>query len=440
MTDMRDLLAEDFEPTPFWWRDAPLPETGDPTLPDKVDALIIGSGYAGLCCAIELAQAGMDVAVVDADAIGGGASSRAAGFTAGRASISKFVNLEQTVGAARGQAILEEADEAYDHFRSALSLNKIDCDFVQTGRFVGANTPKAYDKLAAKLAETQGEGQDRLEMVPRAEQGRYVQSPFFHGGMLIKDAGMIHPAKYHAGLISLCRQAGVHLIGETRAVSIEDRSDGKQVTTTRGVIRAQHVMMGTGGYTDRLSQWHRRRVVPMSSTVVATERLGADRVRALLPSGSALIDSKRVINFARPSPDGQHLLFGGRARFTPVGTEDSIRLLHAQMLEVFPDLAGVKVINCWSGLMAFTFDFLPKVGTRDGVHYAMACNGGSGIVMMSWLGRKAAQNILGTSNRQSAFEGLPFKTKPFYTGNPWFVPFVGSWYKFRDWLDMRQVR
>ena len=90
--------------------------------------------------------------------------------------------------------------------------------------------------------------------------------------------------------------------------------------------------------------------------------------------------------------------------------------------------------------MAFTFDFLPKVGRHEGMHYAMACNGGSGIVMMTWLGRQAARSILGKANRKSAFEGLEFRTMPFYSGAPWFLPLIGNWYRFRDWLDMRVVR
>ena len=88
--------------------------------------------------------------------------------------------------------------------------------------------------------------------------------------------------------------------------------------------------------------------------------------------------------------------------------------------------------------MAFTFDFLPKIGRQEDIHYAMACNGGSGIVMMSWLGKMAAGNILGLTEQKSAFEGLEFKTKPLYSGNPWFMPVVGNWYRFRDWLDLCQ--
>ncbi|MEM9138468.1 MAG: FAD-binding oxidoreductase [Pseudomonadota bacterium] len=435
-----DVLAEDFSPTPLWWRDAPLSDDGAPgDLPDQADAVIIGSGYAGLSCAIELAEAGLDTVVLEANAIGSGASSRAAGFTSGRASISKFVNLEREVGAARASAILEEADEAYEHFKTLLEVRGIDCGFRHTGRFVAARTPRAYDKLAAKMRETQAEDADGLEMIPRAEQGRFVNSDAFHGGMLIKDAGLVHPAKYHAALVALARRAGVRLIAHTRAEAVEDAGTHKRVKTSRGAIQARHVMMGTGGYTDRASPWLRRRVVPMSSTIIATERLGPERVSAALPAGCAFIDTRRVIVFCRPSPDGAHILFGGRAKFLPVGAEESVRILHAQMTEVFPDLADARVINAWSGLMAFTFDFLPKLGEHQGVHHALACNGGAGIVMMSWLGRIAGQKILGTANRSSAFDGLAFRTKPFYTGNPWFVPVMGTWYRFRDWLDLRRA-
>jgi hypothetical protein len=65
----------------------------------------------------------------------------------------------------------------------------------------------------------------------------------------------------------------------------------------------------------------------------------------------------------------------------------------------------------------------------------MACNGGAGVVMMSWLGFQAARNIMNSTNQPSAFEGLPFKTMPLYSGLPWFVPVIGTWYRFRDWID-----
>ena len=112
-------------------------------------------------------------------------------------------------------------------------------------------------------------------------------------------------------------------------------------------------------------------------------------------------------------------------------------ILHQQMQDSYPQLAAARITHSWLGLMAFTFDFLPKRGVHDGVHYALACNGGSGIVMMSWLGRQTAFSLLGGQNSKSAFAGLAYKSHPLYSGWPWFIPFVGTYYRFRDWLDLR---
>ena len=428
------IFADGFKDTPYWW-EAAHPITGADALPNHSDVVIIGSGYAGLSAAMELGRNGVQVTVIDAGIIGIGASSRAAGFISGRAGVSKQINLEKMVGATKANAILEEADEAYQHFQRIIAREDIACDFNGNGRFVGAHTPESYDAIAKKTAEYNQDGKDRLVMVSRTEQDTYVRSDYFHGGMITRDAGSLHPAKYHAGLVQTCLRYGVKLIGNTRACSINKTASVFTIATNKGDIRADQVMLATGGYTDKISPWHKRRIIPMASTIIATAPIGKARVDAMLPFGCAVIDTRRVIRFARPSPDGTRLLFGGRARFTQVSAEKSVRILHGYMTEMFPDMADVPITHSWAGYMAFTFDFLPKVGQRDDVHYAMACNGGAGVVMMSWLGFQSARNIMNSTNQPSAFEGLPFKTMPLYSGLPWFVPVIGTWYRFRDWID-----
>lgn len=431
-------IAADFIDEPYWWQQA-RPEPIEPVaLPARAEMVVIGSGYAGLSAAIELARGGADVVVLDAGAIGGGASRRAAGFTSGRAGVSKQIDLKAQVGAVRAAAILDEADEAYEHFQDRLDRDTIDCDFNPCGRFVAAHSASAYDAIARKMAEYRDAGETDFIPVSQAEQDRYVRSEAYHGGFYIRNAGSVHSARYHAGLVRCCRAAGARLYGGVCVKAIEPEAAGFSIATDQGIIQASQVLIATGGYTGKAMPWHRRRIIPMSSTIIATERLGREAVKAMLPRGCPVIDTKRVITFARPSPDGERILYGGRARFTPVSAEKSISILHRSMAKAFPGLAEAKVTHSWSGLMAFTFDFLPKIGRHQGVHYALACNGGAGIVMMSWLGRKAALNMLGQGNRRSAFEGLPFETRPFYTGNPWFVPWLGSWYQFRDWLDSWQ--
>jgi glycine/D-amino acid oxidase-like deaminating enzyme len=256
---------------------------------------------------------------------------------------------------------------------------------------------------------------------------------------MMLDAGSIHPAKYHAGLVRLARQAGVRTVAHCAVEGIvPEQGGGFRVVTTKGDVRARRVALGTNGYTGAATPWHQRRIIPISSSIIATEPLGEDVVSALLPAGCPVIDTKRVSEFARPSPDGTRLLFGGRASFLRIPEARKLEILKAKLAAMFPEVAGARITHAWGGQMGFTFDFLPKTGSHEGVDYAIGCNGGCGIVMMSWLGRKMAGQILGSSNRVSAFRGLEFKTQPFYGGKPWFLPIVGNWYRLRDWWDVRR--
>ncbi len=435
-----DIFAETFSQDPWWWEAAAPVEMPSTEISQATDVVVIGSGYAGLSCAHELARNGTNVIVVDAGSIGIGASTRAAGLLSGRAGVSKQINLEAAVGADQATRILDEADEAYEYFQNLIATENIDCHFQNVGRFVGAHTPAAYDKLAKKADEYNSDSRGAFRMVSRAEQHNYIGSDYYFGGMFTEAAGLVHSSLYHRGLLNLCEAAGVRFLPNARVEVIESNTPRKRVHTSQGVIEAKDVVLATNGYTDKSAPWHQRRIIPISSTIVATEEIGEDRVSALLPQLCAVIDAKRIICFARPSPDRKRILFGGRARFHPITTEEATKILYGQLCEMFPEMQGVKVTNTWTGYMGFTFDFLPKMGEHDGMHYAIGCNGGCGIVMMSWLGRQVARKIAGTANRPSAYEAQPFKTQPFYGGKPWFLPVVGNYYRFRDWLELRSVR
>jgi glycine/D-amino acid oxidase-like deaminating enzyme len=128
------------------------------------------------------------------------------------------------------------------------------------------------------------------------------------------------------------------------------------------------------------------------------------------------------------------MVFGGRARFTQVSPEVSAPILYEFMTSRFPQLNGVKITHAWTGNVAFTFDFLPHMGRDEGMHYCLGCNG-SGVAMMTYLGYQTARKILGGGNRVCSFDQRDFPTHSFYAGNPWFLPLIGSWYRFKDQID-----
>jgi glycine/D-amino acid oxidase-like deaminating enzyme len=273
-------------------------------------------------------------------------------------------------------------------------------------------------------------------MVPRDRQREEIASDYYHGGMVVERTGQLHPALYYGGLLKAAHRAGAKLCANCNAEQIERKPGGFRVLTSKGPIEARELVIATNGYTTELTPTLRRKLVPVASHIIATEELPEDLVQSLIPKNRVVSDTKRVLCYYRQSPDNRRVIFGGRARFTQVPPEVSAPVLHGYMLERWPQLEGVKVTHAWTGNVAFAFDFLPHMGQEQGMHYLMACNG-SGVAMMSYLGYQTARKIAGGSNAPvNAFDGQPFPTVPFYDGDPeWVLPFVGAWYRTRDWWD-----
>jgi glycine/D-amino acid oxidase-like deaminating enzyme len=140
------------------------------------------------------------------------------------------------------------------------------------------------------------------------------------------------------------------------------------------------------------------------------------------------------------SPDNKRMIFGGRARFTPVTAAVSAPILHRFMTDRFPQLKGFRVTHAWTGNVAFTWDALPHTGVMDGMHYALGCNG-SGVAMMTYLGQQTARRLVGGANSTCGFELEEFPDFPLYNGSPnWALPAIGAYYRFRDGLSRALAR
>jgi glycine/D-amino acid oxidase-like deaminating enzyme len=404
-------------------------------LPETADALIVGGGIAGLSTAIELGRAGVKALVIDREAIGWGASSRNGGALSGAGALGRAkTNLHQAVEAKLLAEMVDEAEASFEDFEALLAREGIDCAYRRCGRFVGAHAPKAMDALKRRADMLNRSGRDTAEILDRARVGEELATERYHGGLVIRRAGGLHPGRYVRGLATAAQRHGATLASgvELRGWS---RSDGIfRVRTSGGEIAARALMIATNGYTGRATPWHRRRVIPIASYMIATEELGEARVRRLLPRLRVYGDTKKILYYFRPAPDFSRILFGGRASFRDESARHGGARLHRCLIDLIPDLAGTRITHAWKGSLAFAFDMLPHVGVHDGVHFALGCNG-SGVVPMTHLGRCAARMILGGGNTASAFARLPLPGMPLYTGTPWFMPVVGNWYRLRDWLD-----
>ena len=429
------IFSDEFKTEPYWWEAARPSAKHAEQLPDETDVAIVGSGYSGLSTALELARSGTSVTVMDREEIGHGASSRNGGLLSTEPKFASKTVLRERLGAAHAERIIEDGRATFTNLKEIIEREGIDCHLERNGRFVGAHCPKAFDNLTQKVRQYEAEGLEGFELIPRSRQHEIVgDSNYYHGGLLERDGGSLHPGLYHQGLVKACLKAGVTLVGGTDVTAIGARPGSFAVETSRGTIGAREVVIGTNGYTSSLTPWQRERVIPIGSYIIATEEIGAERVESMFRQFCTMSNTQRVLFYYRPSPDHQRILFGGRASF---GTTDALTAaptLRKYLTWVYPQLRNVKITHSWTGNVAFTFDYLPHMGTHEGVHYLMGCNG-SGVAMMSYLGRQTALKILGKTNRPCAFEEIPFDTRPGYNGNPWFLPLIGNWYRLRDHID-----
>jgi glycine/D-amino acid oxidase-like deaminating enzyme len=430
---MSAMLADGFKTTPWWWEAAePAPQEPAP-LPEETEVAIIGGGYTGLSAALTLARLGLGATVIEAERIGFGASSRNGGMVSGALKIAKQ-DLAATLGAERADRLVREAAGSFAFLEDTIAREGIACHYRRTGRFVAAWTKAHYAAMAGRapwLSEVTG---GAVTMLPPERMAEELGTTHYRGGMVVEMAGALHPALYVQGLAAAARRAGAALVDGTRVAGITRKRDGFCVATARGVVKARAVLAATNGYTGEATAWLRRRLIPVGSYMIATEELPEETMRRLFPTGRMISDSKRVLSYFRPDPLGRRVLWGGRASFSPTTPERAAPVLHRFMTEVFPELARVRLTHSWTGNVAFTFDFIPHLGIHEGVHYAVGCQG-SGVAMQTWLGHRAALRISGQANAVTAFDDLPFPTKPLYEGRPWFLPVIGSWYRLKDRLD-----
>lgn len=416
--------------TPYWWEDAPLAAQPATELPQQTDVAIVGCGYTGLSAALTLLGKGRSVVLLDDQRAGEGASSRNGGMC-GDILKPTLSELSERYGRQTSVALYSETRDALNFLKHFVATNAIACDFAQAGRLTGIASEQQVRSIEAESALLKREVGIDYHMVSKRDLHNEIGSDLYVGARIHPHHAGLQPAKYVAELIRIVRERGAHIQDRTRLLSYVSAGRNFELVTSRGKLRTRDLIIATNGYTGAATSWLRRRIVPVTSYMIATKVIPLRTMRELFPTGRLVIDTNRLLVYYRPSPDGTRILFGGRPAYTKVNLETSARRLMEYLCQIFPVLRTSSVAHSWFGYIGYTFDHLPHVGTKDGVHYAAGyC--GSGVVLATWLGRKAAYRLLGDTEGKSAFANLTHPTHPLYRGRPWFLPLVQAWYQLQD--------
>jgi len=425
-------------PTPLWLDGATEPGAAEPpvtaALPRQVDVLVVGAGYTGLSAARETAATGRTTLVLDASGVGRGCSSRNGGQVAYSIKPS-YQDLAARHGANLAFRICSEGQQALAHLRRLATDEHLDCDWRPRGGFHGAHTRRHFVAMA-RDAEAQPRGlEQRIGIVPRSEQRAEIATDFYHGGVIYHDDASIEPRRLFIALHARAIASGAQVIGNCAVNALQRVREGFEVRTARGTVVARQVLLATNGYSGSLSPWHRRRVIPIGSYQIATEPLGVGRVGELIPSGRHISDSRRVVVYYRPSPDGERIVFGGRASLNERDPRVCVPRLQAMLTQIFPSLRGAAITHAWVGWVAYTFDTLPHLGGHDGLYFSMGyC--GQGVPLAPYFGMRIGQQMVGLTEGRTALDGLEFPSRPYYHGVPWFLGASVFYYRCLDALGL----
>lgn len=414
----------------FWMAPHPITKKySGKNLPQKTDVLVVGSGYTSMVAALKLKKAGLDVTLLEKGRMGSEASAKNGGMVLTGLSVSLF-KVFKKFGQDKLARFFQESLESIDCVEALVKEGDIDCHFKRCGHLEAAFKPAHYEGLKHEQEFLASRLNHTTRLIPPGKMQNELGSDFYHGGLLDPKSAGVHPAKYIAGLVRIADAAGVDLHEQVEALKIE-RSNGKmKVHTNRGLISADHVVVGTNGYTTNLTPWQMRRVVPVESLMIATEELPEDVAQKLIPNNRMVFDTKRFLYYFRLSPDGKRVLFGGRPKQAWKSTRDKAVAMRGEMLKVYPHLEKVAIDYCWFGKVCFTVDRFPIIGQRHGISYAMGyC--GHGVAMATYFGYKIADAILG-KDLNTAFTEKKSIPIPLYNGKPWFLPVAHYYFRFLD--------
>jgi glycine/D-amino acid oxidase-like deaminating enzyme len=423
--------------TPVWLAGVTFPASDSmQPLPARADVAIVGGGYTGLAAARELARRGASVALLEVRTLGWGASSRNGGMVLTGLKL-EAEQLVAKYGLELARRLFAASLKALDCVERIVAEEQIACDFARTGHLLLA-CKSAHFQAFAREAELLARdfGHPTRVIQPGALRGE-IGSDAYAGGLVDEASAGINPARYLAGLAHAAQRAGAQLYQHTPVEQITRAGADWQLTTPRGPLRAGAVLLASGGYSGPATPTLRRKIVPLGSYIIATEPLPEALAQELSPCNRMIFDSKRFLYYFRLTPD-RRMLFGGRAGFfpeTPATVRKSAAILRRGMLQVYPQLRDVRVEYAWGGTLDVTFDMMPHAGQLGGLHYALGY-AGHGVAMATYLGGLIGACLAG-EQVDNPFAELPFPGAPLglYDGRPWFLPLMGAWYTFLDWVS-----
>lgn len=413
----------------------PMPEhpplTGDLT----ADVCVVGGGFTGVNTAIELAQRGLSVILLEARRIGWGASGRNGGQLI-RGIGHEVEGFARYVGQDGVKYLQRAGIESVEVVAERVHEHRIDCD-LRWGFCELANTPAQFAAFRAEQDSLAELGyRHETQLVGPTDMHRVVASTAYAGGLIDRGSGHLHPLNLVLGEARVAASLGVRLFEHSPVLEIIHGTT-VQVRSTHGSVRAGSLVLACNAHLDELEPRLSGKVLPAGSYIIATEPLSPAQAKALIPQNLALCDQKVGLDYYRLSAD-RRLLFGGACHYSGRDPLDIAAYMRPKLLKVFPQLADTRIEFQWGGKIGITANRFPQVGRlsqHPNVFYAQGYSG-HGLNVTHWTARLLAEAIdAGHSHGMDVFSAVPHMTFP--GGKALRSPLLALgmlWYRLREAL------
>jgi gamma-glutamylputrescine oxidase len=375
----------------------------------ETGTVVIGGGFAGLGTALSLLEHGhRDTLLLEAESIGFGASGRNGGFVSGGFSLDA-AKLHRRLGHEGARHLYLKSEEAVRQIRGRIDRYGIECDPIYGGVIVASwfDEDSSLRELQSFMLERFGL---HWHWLSREELREMLRTDRYHAGLHELDAFHFNPLKYAQGQARVLAQSGVAIHERSRVTRIRRDGAGWRVDTRLASVRCRHVAVCAGGYIDGLCPAIARTTLPIATYVMATEPLGA-HLRDAIRTDAAVFDTRFAFDYYRALSDTR-LLWGGRMSTRERSSDDLAKLLHADLVRVYPQLRDARVTHAWSGLMSYTRHQMPQIGRLpQGIWYAIGF-GGHGVAPTTLGGEVLARAMAGIEPIPQAFRA--YSPEPTY--------------------------
>jgi gamma-glutamylputrescine oxidase len=376
----------------------------------ECDVAIVGGGLAGLSAAIELADRGFSVVLLEARQVGWGASGRNGGQAIAGLACDQTV-IEAQLGDTAARAVWDMTIEALRLITQRIERFGIACDWQPGYLSLAVGARKARD-LQAWHAHMARKYDYRTTWIEPAELPRWIASPRFHAGLHDPAGGHLHPLKYSLGLARAAAGLGVKIFEDSAVTAIEPGGTVR-VRTQHGSVRASHALLAGNVYLGGVAPQLEARVMPVGTYIVASELLDAATCDALIPSRSAACDTNFVLDYFRPTAD-HRMLYGGRVSYSTATPPNLAASMQRRMARTFPQLADTKVEFSWGGFVDISMNRAPDFGRlpdAQNVYYLQGFSG-HGLALTGLAGKLVAEAIDGDAGRFDTFARIRHRRFP----------------------------